>query len=215
LELRDLVSGMRVRQNLLETVQKMLGAAVIVATETAQLLQANAAGELLLRTGQGLLFRNGRIIGATAGDTARLHKLLRDTVRLSRGHAASSGFTVKLARLGSRPLLVYACPVPGSLELSGAGAALLFISDPEQSVVQRLDMLRAFYGLTTAQVRLLYALLEGDRIKTYALKHGLSVNTVKSHLKQIFAKTGYGRQTDLVRGLIAHPLLRGMIPTAF
>jgi hypothetical protein len=43
---------------------------------------------------------------------------------------------------------------------------------------------------------------------TAAARTSISRNTVKSHLKQVFAKTGCTRQSDLVRDLGADPILK-------
>jgi len=37
---------------------------------------------------------------------------------------------------------------------------------------------------------------------------GITLNTAKTHLKQIFAKTGSRRQSDLIRLILADPVLR-------
>ena len=42
---------------------------------------------------------------------------------------------------------------------------------------------------------------------TYAARKGLSQNTVRFHLKAVFAKTGAARQSDLIRLIADNPLL--------
>jgi hypothetical protein len=50
--------------------------------------------------------------------------------------------------------------------------------------------------------------VEGSRLKDYADKAGIGLNTAKSQLRQIFAKTGDSRQSDLVRNLVSNLVLR-------
>jgi DNA-binding CsgD family transcriptional regulator len=64
------------------------------------------------------------------------------------------------------------------------------------------------YGLTTAETRLVEAVLRGDRLGDYAEAAGITINTVKTQMKQIFAKTGLNRQADLVRHALADPMIR-------
>jgi DNA-binding CsgD family transcriptional regulator len=45
-------------------------------------------------------------------------------------------------------------------------------------------------------------------LQDYAGQNGISPHTAKTHLKQIFQKTGHGRQTDLLRDIMANPVLR-------
>ena len=68
--------------------------------------------------------------------------------------------------------------------------------------------LQAAYGLTKAEARLLRALMGGMRLADYAAEAGVSGSTVKTHLKNLFDKTGERRQSDLIRRALSNPLLR-------
>jgi DNA-binding CsgD family transcriptional regulator len=48
-------------------------------------------------------------------------------------------------------------------------------------------------------------LLHGERLEDYAARAGISMNTARTHLKSIFAKTETTRQAELVR-LLAQTL---------
>lgn len=65
---------------------------------------------------------------------------------------------------------------------------------------------RARFDLTEAQARLAIFLSEGGTIGEYAATMGLSVETVRSHLKSVFAKTGVKRQAELA--ILMHERLR-------
>jgi len=71
-----------------------------------------------------------------------------------------------------------------------------------------MQALIEFYGLTPAEARLMAALVDGERLEDYADRQGISVNTARTQSKQIFAKTGHGRQADLIREVLANPALR-------
>lgn len=63
-------------------------------------------------------------------------------------------------------------------------------------------------GLTAAEHRLLVALVSGSSPQAYASAIHRSINTVRTHLKHLLAKTGCRRQADLVRmfiGLASDP----------
>jgi DNA-binding CsgD family transcriptional regulator len=64
------------------------------------------------------------------------------------------------------------------------------------------------YGLTPAELKLLPALIDGKRLVEYADGAGITLNTAKTHLKQLFAKTGSQRQADVVRMFVADAVLR-------
>jgi DNA-binding CsgD family transcriptional regulator len=63
---------------------------------------------------------------------------------------------------------------------------------------QPIDRLRCHFGLTLAEARLALHLVTGETLRTAAAKLSISYETARSHLKNIFHKTGTGRQAELV-----------------
>jgi DNA-binding CsgD family transcriptional regulator len=86
--------------------------------------------------------------------------------------------------------------------------ALVLASAPEMEAGFGEQGLRAVYDLTPAEARLAAALCAGQSLADHAESAGVSLNTVKYHLKSVFGKTGETRQPDLVRRLMADPVLR-------
>ena len=62
-------------------------------------------------------------------------------------------------------------------------------------------MLQGRFGLTPAQADLTVALFGGESLQEYADRRERSLNTVRTHLKEVFAKTGARRQAELVSKL--------------
>jgi DNA-binding CsgD family transcriptional regulator len=59
--------------------------------------------------------------------------------------------------------------------------------------------LQRFHGLTRAEARVATRLAEGMTVAEIARDLDVGIETIRSHLKQAFAKTGSGRQAELVR----------------
>jgi DNA-binding CsgD family transcriptional regulator len=57
-------------------------------------------------------------------------------------------------------------------------------------------------SLTPAATRLAIALFKGQSVEAYAKEAAISINTARWHVRQIYAKTGVKRQTELVRMLL-------------
>ncbi|HVZ08845.1 helix-turn-helix transcriptional regulator [Rhodopila sp.] len=49
-------------------------------------------------------------------------------------------------------------------------------------------------------------MLAGERVREYAGRVGISVNTANTQLKQVFLKTDTNRQAELVRLLLSNPI---------
>ena len=110
-----------------------------------------------------------------------------------------------LSRAILRPLALTVAPLPSldGLPTQNA-AAILFIHDPERQARVPVDVLRRSYGLTAAEARLAMILVEGQSLKEAADRCGVTHNTVRSQLKNIFIKTGVKRQGELIRFLLGH-----------
>jgi DNA-binding CsgD family transcriptional regulator len=81
--------------------------------------------------------------------------------------------------------------VPGTVALAILRPLLPPASDPAAQLSQR-------YGLTRSEIRLALALREGGTLSAVADRLGVSRETVRSHLRSVFAKTGTHRQRELV-----------------
>jgi DNA-binding CsgD family transcriptional regulator len=102
-------------------------------------------------------------------------------------------------RPGRAPLAVQAAPLR-SARLGfdrRRAAAILHVRDPEQlTVIGRC--LQELFGLTAAEAVLAAGLAEGKSIEELAAEQGVSMNTARTQLKSIFAKTGVHRQGQLI-----------------
>ena len=59
--------------------------------------------------------------------------------------------------------------------------------------------LAVIYDLTPAETRVMELLAEGKTQAEIGLQLGISTNTVKTHRRRVFEKTGASRQVELVR----------------
>src|SRR5262249_46330508 len=57
-------------------------------------------------------------------------------------------------------------------------------------------------SLTPAETRVATALFKGQSVESYAKEAAVSINTARWHVKQIYAKTGVKRQTELINMLL-------------
>jgi DNA-binding CsgD family transcriptional regulator len=61
-----------------------------------------------------------------------------------------------------------------------------------------IDLLKCHFGLTPAEARLALHLVEGETLRSAAVKLSISYETARTSLKNIFRKTGTCRQAELV-----------------
>ena len=81
--------------------------------------------------------------------------------------------------------------------------AVLYVSDLEAHTLPRSEALRSLYALTSAEIELVELLCDGCSLEEAAEHRGVTMNTARSQLKQIFFKTNTSRQSELVRLVLA------------
>ena len=108
---------------------------------------------------------------------------------------------------GKRPLELLVTPACQNrwLELERGAAAIVFVSDPEDTEEAETVLLRGLYGLSRAEAEFAVLLLQGREIKEIAGELHISRNTAKTHLSHLFQKTGTLRQSELLRLLLRGP----------
>ena len=191
------------RAGLASVVLDHLHVPLLVLDAQGRVQLANAPAEALLRRQPLLAVVQGCLHpqGLRAGQFAQLLQSACGT----RGPAIAGGAT--LANAQGRPVLqLLALPLPARLQAFNPWArplALLVLHEPQQLPSLQQHLLEQLYGLTPAEARLALVLCQGQAPAQAAERLGISIGTVRSQLKAIFAKTGTGRQADLVRLLSA------------
>ena len=128
--------------------------------------------------------------------------------QLTRGDAAAGGCVHVIQRSpGYRPLsiIVQRLRVDGPDADDERPAFALIISDPNRAIELDHAALCRLYGLTPAEGRLAALLASGKHIESAAHLLGVSIHTVRTHLKHIFSKTETSSQSDLVRLILSAP----------
>jgi len=107
-----------------------------------------------------------------------------------------------IPREGRGPLTLTVAPLrPRRSRLDGrAPMALVFLRDPESTTVSP-GQLRDIFGFTRSEAAIAVELVRGRSLAQVAAAQGVSLETVRSHLKRLLAKTGTRRQAEVV-GLI-------------
>lgn len=175
---------------------------VLFVQQDGSIVAANELAETLLREGDGLTLRHGRLACVDPIDTSRLARALLQCILHPR---ATEPNPVEVRRLRGRAnLSVYCMPITneGWMMSGGAMKALILIADPEARLRRQAERLHRLYGLTPAEANVVVELARGGDRAAIAERLGTSIPTVRSQLTSIFDKTGVRRQADLVRILM-------------
>lgn len=187
-----------------------LSVGVFVVNANAQVRLMNSAAERIVRANLGVRASAGRVSLADVRLTERLRAAIRAAALAPLGRSMFAGETIVARTREGAPISLMVSPLPPEISPAGPAEALaaVFVGDPAANLDPSMEMVRAAYRLTPAETRVLFAIVNGQRPSDYAAANGISQNTVHTQLKTLFAKTGCHRQADLVRKVMADPVLR-------
>jgi DNA-binding CsgD family transcriptional regulator len=176
---------------------ELLPLAVFIVSTDARLLHANPCGHGLIGTALQLDGEH-RCCAHSAASTFVLRS------KIAEAAAAGRPNQFALGRGNGRQLAAWVLPIPPTKDIASP-LALLVASDADRPCCVAPEFLEDLFGLTTAEARLALAVSNGRRLEAIAAEYRISMNTVRCHLKQIFAKLDIGRQADLVRLVLSGP----------
>ncbi|HZO09357.1 MAG TPA: helix-turn-helix transcriptional regulator [Myxococcota bacterium] len=175
---------------------------VALLDEGLRVVFSNRSADLIFALDDGIRLENGRPRLSEPQQDRGFQQLLAEAVHTRAERGRSYGKTLSIVRSSGRrsfasmigPLLA---PPPGT-NLREA-AAILFVTDPDGSQISTTEVLQGLYDLTPAEAELLRLLAEGRSLEEVARQRGITMNTARGQLKQVFAKTDTRRQGELVR----------------
>lgn len=179
------------------------GSAILVVNGDRSVLFASRIAEQVLRQNRAFCLAQGKLEVCQSGLSSRLAGLVQRCVQTASGAMGSPGGSLAIQREDKLPLTLTVAPLrPVSAGCCASQpAALIFIRDPEV-LTASAQMSRELFGLTRTEAAVAQALVEGRALKEIAGDLGIGIGTVRSHLKQILAKTGTKKQAQLVSLLL-------------
>jgi DNA-binding CsgD family transcriptional regulator len=190
-----------------------IAAGMFLVDASANLVRANARGLAMLEQGTVL-----RAVGRSLvlADTQARAALQESLALAAAGDASLGARSVSIPIGGTdQPHVAHLLPLTaGSRRRAGAAyaaVAALFVREAELDVAHPVETLAHAFRLTPSEMRVLMMIVQLGGVPQVAPVLGVSETTVRTHLQQIFAKTGVGRQADLVKLVASYmnPLASG------
>jgi DNA-binding CsgD family transcriptional regulator len=176
---------------------------IAICDSAGRIAFANATANELLSHKRGFMLGD-ELVTSVPGDAHAFAKLLREAAdNGNRGLIKLSG------RNGTSTLLVVVAPLPRRLEDEyGSGYVLVTMRASGEPHPLTESMLVALFALSPTQASIALAIFNGKSPDEIANERGNRISTLRTHLAEIFLRTGTENQRDLVRLLGALPLLR-------
>jgi len=209
LAISDVLNQRSIKARALEATLNTLSTAVYLTRADGRVSYMNAAAERQIRSGNALRIIGNRLVPvnheAQTAMTAAIAGAIADEVALQVPCVAlalpgrdGSGLVATILPLGRGER----CDVSGSF----ATAVAVLVQDPKLAPPPSGRAFSKLYGLTEAELRVLFAMAPGLGVKEAAAMLGIAEVTARTHLQHIFFKTGTSKQTELLN------LLRNSTP---
>jgi len=185
--------------------------AILAITHTRELLYQNAAAKALTSRQDLMQIREGRLKFIDRGVLTRVDNHLSGTPSCRRRTSDSTALALRTyARAASdQPRSSYrllVTPLDGTELPAERGAVwLVFVSELGAERYIDIKVLAQLYGLTPSECALVANLFSGHVLEEAARLQDISINTAKTHLRQVFQKCGVQSQANLLQLLALGP----------
>ena len=198
--LRAYLSGLETERRIVSEALDAVALAVTVVDRSGTVRFANRMAERLLDLKDGLMILQGRLTAARSKENGQLRERILEVAENGRSNASAPWAAMRIEREDGNAWFVSVAPLGRLAQAQSTdGMVIVMISDPNMPMKPSTSMLRQLHGLTYAEAEILGRLIIGMRSSEIADELGISIETVRTHLKAIFTKTGTSRQADLVR----------------
>jgi PAS domain-containing protein/DNA-binding CsgD family transcriptional regulator len=198
----DLI-GIGVRSAIARAKFNHLQTGVIFTDGSGRIVEANQAGEAILRDGTGLTMRSGQICARRSFETTKLAHLIANATASGSGDP-SAGCMLIAREDGRAPYVVRVVPVSPRSAGYNLPVAMILVSAPNESLISERE-LADLYGLSPVESRLALALARGKRLTDLVGEFGVQVTTLRTQLSSVLKKCEVERQSDLVRLIASIP----------
>jgi DNA-binding CsgD family transcriptional regulator len=170
-------------------------------------IQQNGGVQVLNRAAQRLLDEKDSITlgpdGFKAnhhGETLALRQLIVESMLKSDEATRSGGSMLISRRSPGYPLEVMVSPLRSYVDLFGGKrtSALMLAVDPSAAPQISPEVLRRVFGLSKVEAKFVRLLTSGKNISEVAEELHVSMNTARTHLKNVLAKIGVRRQAEVI-----------------
>ena len=187
---------------------------VILLDANASLVYSNAKAQNILETHQELSLDHFNRLKATSADQAKLEQyiasaLFQDVSKETHADAQAGGvMPIRLSKK-SQPLMLSVVPFSSVWqkmlnEQVMEQKVAVFLTEPDKQYQLAHEFLKQHYQLSQREIKICELFVNGYNLEAIAIECSLTLSSVRTYIKYIFAKTHCSTQVELF------PLLAGL-----
>ena len=196
-------SRLRARYAAVLAVLDKVHVGLAIANAAGEVIVRNTEAERILGLGDGIALSHDRHLHCRDPDqTGLLHACIREAARTAGGEAdRSEGLFAVPRPSGEHPFLIEVAPVTdsaGEIDPRLTGAVITLI-DPDHTPRLDIERFARLHGLTGAETAVCGLMVSGLTGPAIAEMRSTSLETAKTQMSAVLAKTGVARRSELIR----------------
>ena len=174
---------------------------IVLMDEHRQPVIANRASHKIFEQDDGISLGHGGVRAGRPAEDRALRSLIDGVLEAPDGELVPDTYMNVSRTSGGRSFQIMVSPLLEAPADSASrdAAVALFVTDSESRQGTTADVLRALYSLSPAEADLVQLLSSGHSLDEAARLRHVTMNTVRTQLKRVFAKTQTGGQAELVQ----------------
>jgi DNA-binding CsgD family transcriptional regulator len=207
LEIKDRLAHSQVAANNLARSLDNLSFGVLILDASGRIIEASTAAQTLMqRPESGIHVKSGTVQLREPAGTALYRWIIA-----GRPPADNTDGLLKVPRPGAQTISILVTPLPHKTQswIAGDPRWMLLLFDSERRIHPCTGLIARDLGISAREAEIAALLVAGYDLKTIAQRLAISPNTVRTHLKTIFSKTGICSQAELVRRIANGPAMIG------
>jgi DNA-binding CsgD family transcriptional regulator/PAS domain-containing protein len=190
----------------------LIGIGVVLVDARSVIVHANRAAQSMLAAGSPIRSDRGELRTCLPETSAALRAAIAKAAD-NEAAIGGAGIGMPAPQASGDPAFIYVLPLmSGDVRprIAPRASAALFITATGNGAELPAEAIAAMFDLSPAEVRVLERLIAGRTPAEVADDLGSALPTVRTHLSNIFAKTGTTGQADLIRlaASLAAPIRR-------
>jgi DNA-binding CsgD family transcriptional regulator len=195
----DVLNMQTIKIGTFEGAFDLLQAGVLFADHDCKIIHANRSARAMLEKGSPIQSVHGELKTQLPQTTAALKKAVAVAMEPAIGRM---GIGVPVLQSDGDPAYIHVLPLMTGdtrSRLEPRATAALFVTVKDGGAGPPAEAIAAVSDLSPAEIRVLQRLLAGRAPAEVADDLALAMPTVRTHLANIYAKTGTSRQSDVIR----------------
>lgn len=174
---------------------------IVTLDKHGEVIQCNSTAEQFINSDDGLVNTRNQLLTNSKALNETLRQHIDEALTAKRNKQRMPINALSIPRSSGKmdyQLVIKPVPYDRHIESESAPCLMIFLQDPEKNLEISVRLLMNLYQLTLSEATIAILLSEGNTMDDVAEELDIKKNTVRAHLRSIFAKTGVTQQSMLV-----------------